>query len=190
MRILFFSLILCHSIFAQSFDAGFPMDYSTDFSEDEDSVKADSSVQQDNPVQETTVPNPPQDTISEFTKVLQPWEAAAVPVMQDDELINTPDPQEASVNDSAQAATSEEGSPSEGAALRVKQGAKGAVRGVVLDRDKQTPLKGATVIYSSGAKVYRSVTSGEGLYGFGVLEPGAYEIEISKKGYNLSLIHI
>lgn len=185
MRILFFSLILCHSIFAQSFDAGFPMDYSTDFSDEEESPKtADSSAQQSSAPQETPVSEPPQDTISEFTKVLQPWEAAAVPVMQDDELINTPDP------DSIPATSPEADKDSTaGAALKAQgaqgvKGVKGAVRGVVLDRDKQTPLQGVTVIYSSGAKVYRSVTSGEGLYGFGVLEPGAYEVEMSKKGYN------
>lgn len=108
-----------------------------------------------------------------------PWNNSIVPVLEDQELIQSLD--EAATPSQKDSLVFELDSAQQ---VDTQKPTRGAVRGVVLDRDKQTPLSGVLVIYSSGTQVMRATTSSEGLYGFGVLPPGTYQIEMSKKGFN------
>lgn len=119
-------------------------------------------------------------TVQSADTLESPRESEVEPVLQDEELIQKLEDQENSQDSTTDQDELDSNNTLKPDASKVE---KGSVRGIVLDRDKQSPLKGVTVIYSSGAKVYRGVTSSEGLYSFGVIGPGSYDVDISKKGY-------
>lgn len=61
---------------------------------------------------------------------------------------------------------------------------KSTTQDMLLNRDSQTSIASAIVIYQSGSKTFKATSSDAGLYQFKKLPPGTYDVEVSKKGYN------
>ena len=83
-------------------------------------------------------------TVQSADTLESPWESEVEPVLQDAELIQKLEDQENSQDSTTDEAELDSNNTLKPEASKVE---KGSVRGIVLDRDKQAPLKGVTVIY-------------------------------------------